>query len=225
MQRHLANAGKARLDGLALVVAGLDRLAERLEDIRREETAQGLEIAVLIGHDDHLVGRPGAMGEFGDAEVGVRGLHRRQGPAGLAVGFDVMADVGVDGAAFDHLEGAVATLGGRTSGQLARLLVSLARPEDVAQAQDQEQRDRRENYDLDHLRAHRPPFHFRARDVAVPQPLPLCKCHLPPSPSDERGRGRVEARMWLFLIFVAVPIVEIALFIRWAARSDSCRHS
>ena len=118
--------------------------------------AQGVEVAVLVGHHDHLVGGARPVREIGDGEVAIDFLHGGERLAGRAVGIGDVGDVGVDRAALDHVERPVAAAG-RDSGRRALgLLVALAGAEHVAQPQDQEERDAGKDYDLDHLRAHRP---------------------------------------------------------------------
>lgn len=107
----------------------------------------------------------GAMGEVGHREILIHRLHRGEGAAGGRIQIDVMGDVHIGGAAFDHLEGMVAVLRNRRF-NAARLFEALAGAENVAQPQNQKEGNPRKNNDLDHLRAHRPPFHFRPPEMA-----------------------------------------------------------
>ena len=82
------------------------------------------------------------MQELADAEFRLDQLHRGQRLGGIAVLGDVIGDVAV-GAALDHLEVAAAAIGGAggAGNRNRRLFEPVARAKDVAQAQDQENRD------------------------------------------------------------------------------------
>ena len=131
------------------------------------------------------------------------------GPSGSAKS----AMSGSVGASLDDVEGAVAPARRQRSGRLRRLLEALARPEHVAEPEDQEERDAGEDNDLDHLRAHRanllvfPPQAMAARGCRPYVGLGGTESI---GPALKRGRGMA---LWLFLIFVGLPILEIALFV------------
>ena len=122
---RLVDADEGGLDLLRARLAVGDRRDEAVIDFARQQVLQRLAVAVGIGHDDHLVGHLGAVGEGLRVEGRIGVLDRAQAlvevGAGLGEGVDRLVGL-VIGSPAARFRGSETTF----SGLSARILVARA---------------------------------------------------------------------------------------------------
>ena len=113
-------------------------------DVGRKEIAKRGLVAILERHDEHLVGAPGALSEFGGREFRLNRPHRGEGLGHRIVGIVVS----------HNLDGALTLFGAALDDRGRRFLVPGLGPEHVFQAHHQKDSDHSKDQKREHAVFH-----------------------------------------------------------------------